>query len=136
MGELAEQLARDTRQVMTSNWNQALFPGTRLAQARTAVHDLETTKGGGRMAVSRGGPITGRGAHIVIVDDPPQPTSSGAVLGEAQATKAINLLLRLNEEQLWRLDHACRETNQTRIEWITAATPNRPQRRQIGSGPH
>ena len=68
--ELAEKLARDTRQVMTSTWYGALFSGTRLAASRTAAHDFETTMGGGRMAVSRGGPITGRGAHIIIIDDP------------------------------------------------------------------
>lgn len=68
--ELAEKLARATRTIMQTDWYKAMFPGTLLSAARTASHDFETTKGGGRMAASRGGPITGRGAHFIIVDDP------------------------------------------------------------------
>lgn len=33
-------------------------------------HDWETTRGGGMLTVGRGGPLTGRGANILIVDDP------------------------------------------------------------------
>ncbi len=68
--DLAEKLARDTRQVMMSSWYKTLFPGTRLSSSRTASLDFETTANGGRMGRSRGGPITGRGAHYIIVDDP------------------------------------------------------------------
>lgn len=33
-------------------------------------HDWETTRGGGMLTVGRGGPLTGRGANVLIVDDP------------------------------------------------------------------
>ena len=71
--ELAIKLAMDCRQVMLSPWYQAVFPGTRLAAARTPVHDFTTTERGGRMAVSTGGGITGRGGDILIIDDPLKP---------------------------------------------------------------
>jgi predicted phage terminase large subunit-like protein len=68
--ELAEKLGRDTRAVMMAPWYRTLFPGTVLSPVRQSAHDFETTLGGGRLAVSRGGPITGRGAHYIIMDDP------------------------------------------------------------------
>jgi hypothetical protein len=58
--ELAEKFARDCRTIMTSDRYQRLFP-TRLAN-RQAVADFTTTAGGGRMATSVGGVLTGRGA--------------------------------------------------------------------------
>jgi hypothetical protein len=70
--ELAIKLATDCRQVMLSPWYEAAFPKTRLS-ARTAVHDFTTTARGGRMAVSTGGGITGRGGDLLIIDDPLKP---------------------------------------------------------------
>lgn len=69
--ELADKLARDCRAVMTSRWYQSLFP-TRLA-GRTAIHDFTTTANGGRMATSVGGVLTGRGADLIVIDDPLKP---------------------------------------------------------------
>jgi len=71
--DLAIKLAMDCRQVMLSPWYQAVFPRTRLSASRTAVHDFATTERGGRMAVSTGGGITGRGGDILIIDDPLKP---------------------------------------------------------------
>jgi len=71
--ELATKLATDCRQVMLSPWYQETFPHTRLTASRTAVGDYSTTMRGGRMAVSTGGGITGRGADILIIDDPLKP---------------------------------------------------------------
>jgi predicted phage terminase large subunit-like protein len=97
--ELAEKLARDTRQVMSAAWYLAIFQATRLGE-RTSAHDFETTRGGGRMAVSRGGPITGRGADMLIVDDPikaDEAFSENAREG-ANATFASSLLTRVNKK--------------------------------------
>ena len=44
--QLADDLARDCRQVMRSDWYRALFPGTRLKSDRQAVNFCETTVGG------------------------------------------------------------------------------------------
>ena len=71
--DLAIKLATDCRQVMLSPWYQDTFPHTRLSATRTAVQDFATTQRGGRMAVSTGGGITGRGADILIIDDPLKP---------------------------------------------------------------
>ncbi len=66
--ELAAVLARQFRLVINSDWYQALFPGTRFTKETET--DCETSKGGGRFSVSVGGSFTGRGADIILIDDP------------------------------------------------------------------
>jgi predicted phage terminase large subunit-like protein len=67
--DLADKLARDCRTVMLSSWYQRLF-STRLLSNRQPAHDFATTELGTRMATSVGGPLTGRGADIILIDDP------------------------------------------------------------------
>jgi hypothetical protein len=96
--DLADKLVRDTRTLMESDWYRALFP-TRLS-ARRAVNDFATTAGGTRMATSVGGVLTGRGADVIIIDDPQKPDEA---LSEA-GRRAVNdwydntLLSRLNNK--------------------------------------
>jgi hypothetical protein len=58
--ELSAKHARDCRAIMQSSWYRRLFPGTVIAASRSAVHDFETRGGGGRLATSIGGTLTGR----------------------------------------------------------------------------
>ena len=96
--ELADKLARDCRLIMLSPWYQRLFP-TRLAN-RHAVYDFATTAQGTRMATSVGGVLTGRGADLIVIDDPLKPDEA---LSETRR-KAVNdwydnsLLSRLNNK--------------------------------------
>ena len=71
--DLASALAQDARRLLQSAWYGELFPRTRLTSARPNVDDLRTTRGGGRLATSVGGALTGRGGDILIVDDPTKP---------------------------------------------------------------
>ena len=66
--ELAGDLSRQFRLVVDSDWYRALFPRMRLTKDTGA--QCVTSAGGGRIATSIGGTITGRGADIIIVDDP------------------------------------------------------------------
>jgi predicted phage terminase large subunit-like protein len=66
--ELAAELHRQFRMVIDAVWYQALFPAMR--PARDSGTELVTTAGGGRYATSVGGTLTGRGADLLIVDDP------------------------------------------------------------------
>jgi predicted phage terminase large subunit-like protein len=66
--ELAVELARQFRLVVRSDWYRALFPRMRVHQD-TELR-LVTTAGGGRLAASIGGTLTGRGADVIIIDDP------------------------------------------------------------------
>jgi predicted phage terminase large subunit-like protein len=97
---LADKLSADCRQVMSSEWYQALFP-TRLSKARNAVQEFTTTANGSRMATSVGGVVTGRGAELIIIDDPLKPDEA---LSESQRTKVNDwfdstLFSRLNSKE-------------------------------------
>jgi hypothetical protein len=70
--DLADKLARDCRRIMLTDWYQRAFP-TRLSPQRQAVPEFETTAQGCRLATSVGGVLTGRGADLIIIDDPLKP---------------------------------------------------------------
>jgi predicted phage terminase large subunit-like protein len=70
--DLADKLSRDCRQIVASNWYRQLF-ATRLSAQRQAMSEFETTAQGCRLATSVGGVLTGRGADIIIIDDPLKP---------------------------------------------------------------
>ena len=98
--ELASYLALQCRTLMQGHLYQALFP-TRIAPDKQAICDFATTRGGGRLSTSVGGVLTGRGADVIIIDDPLKPDEA---LSEAQRT-AVNdwyrhtLFSRLNDKQ-------------------------------------
>jgi hypothetical protein len=69
---------------MMSRWYQQVFP-TRLAPHRQAVQEFITTRQGYRLATSTGGVLTGRGADIILIDDPLKPEEA---LSEAQRQAA------------------------------------------------
>ena len=99
--DLAEELAFKCRTIITSQWYQDLFPGTRLATDRQSVHDFATIHNGFRLATSVGGVLTGRGADFIVVDD---ALKSDEALSETQR-KSVNdwfdhsLLTRINGKQ-------------------------------------
>src|SRR5262252_6409235 len=98
--DLADKLARDCRGIMMSPWYRQLFP-TRLAPHRQAVQEFITTRQGYRLATSTGGVLTGRGADIILIDDPLKPDEA---LSDAQR-QACNewydhtLYSRLNDKR-------------------------------------
>ncbi|MDP8998354.1 MAG: terminase family protein [Pseudomonadota bacterium] len=73
--DLTDKFARDCRALMQSAWYQSIFP-TRLTQSRAALQELITTQGGFRLGSSVGGVLTGRGADILIIDDPIKPSDA------------------------------------------------------------
>ena len=98
--DLADKLARDCRSVMTSPWYRRIFP-TRLAPHRQAVQEFITTRQGYRLATSTGGVLTGRGADIILIDDPLKPDEA---LFDAQRKTANDwfshtLYSRLNDKR-------------------------------------
>jgi hypothetical protein len=70
--DLSGKLARDCRTVMSSPWYLRTFD-TRLNPDKSAEAEFETTEGGYRLSASVGGALTGRGASIIIIDDPIKP---------------------------------------------------------------
>jgi hypothetical protein len=66
--DFAAELHRQFRMVINSGWYRALFPMVKWAK-ETGL-ELVTARGGCRYATSVGGTVTGRGADLIIVDDP------------------------------------------------------------------
>ena len=68
--ELSDDFGRRVRNFIADPVHQAIFPSCRLSEDSTAAHRFNTTARGAYFAVGRGGPITGRGADLLLIDDP------------------------------------------------------------------
>jgi hypothetical protein len=66
--DFAAELHRQFRMVIAAPWYAEVFPELRFAK-ETGL-ELVTSQGGSRYATSVGGTLTGRGADLIIVDDP------------------------------------------------------------------
>jgi predicted phage terminase large subunit-like protein len=73
--DLADRLARECRSVMSMPFYQRLFP-TRLSPQKQATAEFETMQKGYRLSTSVGGVLTGRGADVLIIDDPLKPNEA------------------------------------------------------------
>ncbi len=71
--DLADKHARDCRTLMSSAFYRGVFPRTVLSPEKLSVNDYVTTEQGSRMSTSVGGVLTGRGADVIILDDPMKP---------------------------------------------------------------
>jgi predicted phage terminase large subunit-like protein len=97
--ELAAELHRQFRMIIDAPWYRALFPAMR--PAKDSGTELVTTKGGSRYATSIGGTLTGRGADLVLVDD---PLKAEEAMSEPARKRAIDwfagtLVSRLNDKE-------------------------------------
>jgi predicted phage terminase large subunit-like protein len=72
-GELAKKHSNDFRAILDTKWYRQLFPGTTIGPFKNSETEIELTARGFRLATSIGGTLTGRGAEIIIIDDPLKP---------------------------------------------------------------
>jgi len=68
--ELADDFGRKTRNVLKDEWYGLIFPQTELAKDSKRIDRWGTNQGGGYVASGVGGAVTGRGADLLIIDDP------------------------------------------------------------------
>lgn len=68
--DLAVVMARKVRNLIQSAEYQRIFPNTRIASDAKAAAQWNTTQGGEYFAIGVGGALAGRGAHLIIADDP------------------------------------------------------------------
>jgi predicted phage terminase large subunit-like protein len=97
--EFAAELHRQFRMVIDAPWYGALFPAMR--PARDTGTELVTTAGGSRYATSVGGTLTGRGADLIIIDD---PLKAEEAMSEPARKRVIDwyagtLVSRLNDKE-------------------------------------
>jgi len=67
--ELSETWGRRVRNILSDPAFTEIFPGCKLSPDSAAAYRFTTTAGGEYSAVGRGGPVTGRGASLLILDD-------------------------------------------------------------------
>ncbi len=68
--ELADDFGRKVRNQLQDPRYQELFPDVGLATDSSSMRRFNTSKGGVYYAVGAGSAITGRGAHLLLIDDP------------------------------------------------------------------
>jgi predicted phage terminase large subunit-like protein len=68
--DLAVVMARKVRNLIQSAEYARIFPGTKIASDAKAAAQWNTTAGGEYFAIGVGGALAGRGAHLIIADDP------------------------------------------------------------------
>jgi predicted phage terminase large subunit-like protein len=98
--ELATKHAIDFRAVISSAWYRRIFLRTAVSREKDTQFETMTTARGFRFATSLGGTLTGRGADLIVLDDPQKPEEA---LSEAQRNSAgqwfdTTLLSRLDSK--------------------------------------
>jgi hypothetical protein len=83
--ELAVKHANDFRAVMTAEWYRRVFPATKISREKDTQYETMTTARGYRYATSLHGTLTGRGADLIVLDDPQKPDEA---LSEAHRNSA------------------------------------------------
>jgi predicted phage terminase large subunit-like protein len=99
--DLAREHASLFLKIVESPWYRRLFPQIEIARRGHRVTELKTTGGGYRLATSVGGSVLGRGADLIVIDDPIQPL---AALSEAERNRVKTfydqtLYTRLNDKR-------------------------------------
>jgi predicted phage terminase large subunit-like protein len=74
--DLAVKLANDCRAVIHSPRYKSIFPGLQISRMKNTESEIATTRGGFRLATSVDGSLTGRGGHIMVIDDPLKPSDA------------------------------------------------------------
>jgi len=68
--DMVDGFGRKIRNQLKDDLYGVIFPTARLSDDSQAANKFNTTKGGAYFAVGVGGSATGRGAHLLLIDDP------------------------------------------------------------------
>ncbi len=94
---LAKTHASAFRSIVNSHWYKDAFPRFRIKRGGDRELETTTTELGYRFAVSIAGAVLGRGADIIIGDDPMSPA---AALSDAVRTRETNLWMTAHRTRL------------------------------------
>lgn len=99
--DLARKFSLDRRAVAQSRWYRRAFPSLQLTSTRPRDLELTTTRRGSTFATGVGGAVLGRGADLIVVDDPIKGLDA---LSQAERRRVAEfydstLLTRLNDKQ-------------------------------------
>jgi predicted phage terminase large subunit-like protein len=99
--ELAVRLSNDFRAVIKSSWYQDCFPEMHISRSKDTESEIWTTKRGYRLAASVDGNLIGRGADVIVIDDPlkPQDARSDKKRNRTNEWFCNSVLTRLDDKQ-------------------------------------
>ena len=99
--DLAIKHANDFRAIIEAPWYRRLFPLMQLSGTKNTETEVATTQHGFRLATSVGGPLTGRGGDIFVIDDPLKPSDAFSAAKREAANQFFSntLLSRLNDKR-------------------------------------
>lgn len=97
--DLARKLSVDTRSVMATDWYRAAFPAFAFS-GRPRNLEVGTTLGGYRFAAGMNGSILGRGADLILIDDPIKATDALSEAERRRVNEAFDntIRTRLNDK--------------------------------------
>lgn len=100
-GDLALDLAKKSRQLVDTQWFQEFY-GEEIKFTTDAIGSLSIKGGGIRYSIGTGGTVTGKGADLIIVDDPINPKKSRSAVERKNAIDFYTgtLYNRLNQPKL------------------------------------
>lgn len=115
--DLAGDFGREVRNIVASPEHATLFGGSTLAQDSKAQNRWHTSQGGGYAAAGVGTAVTGRGAHVFLIDDPvkDREAADSEIIREktyrwflsTAYTRLEGTLVDPDKDELWRdLDEA------------------------------
>ncbi|HVD83689.1 MAG TPA: hypothetical protein VNC42_05595 [Bradyrhizobium sp.] len=102
--QLAVDIGYRIRAVLQSTWFKRYFR-TRLTSDRASVTDFATTAGGGVYAASASGSFIGRGATVIIFDDPLDMDDAGNPEKREKINQRFDsaIMSRLNDSKIGRV---------------------------------
>ncbi|SFM75632.1 phage uncharacterized protein (putative large terminase), C-terminal domain-containing protein [Methylobacterium pseudosasicola] len=100
--DLARKFSLDRRLLAQSPWFGSAFPRFRLTGPRPRDLELTTTRRGSIFAAGMGGAVLGRGADLIVIDDPIKAVDALSKAERRRVNEAFDntLLTRLNDKQL------------------------------------
>ena len=96
--DLSLELANKSRDLLQSDWYLTHFPEVQLKKDNNSKSGFENTKTGARVSTSVGGTVTGKGADIILIDDPinPKKAASGVEIATTNDWYSGTMYNRLN----------------------------------------
>ncbi|MGH1590599.1 DUF5681 domain-containing protein [Methylobacterium phyllosphaerae] len=99
--DLARKFSIDRRAIAQSSWFGAAFPAFRPTGRRPRDLEMTTTLRGSVLAAGMGGAVLGRGADLIVIDDPIKAVDALSQAERRRVNEAFDstLLTRLNDKQ-------------------------------------
>ena len=88
-GDLAVNFGRKVRNLVDSEQYATVFPGVKLRQDSKAAGRWATNKNGEYFAIGVGGTVTGKGADLLIIDDPHSEQEAALAQGNPEIYQKV-----------------------------------------------